>query len=145
MKRIILWYSFILFVLVFLLKFLEYRYIIRDLSLEFYLGLVSVLFTTVGIWLGLKLTRKKVITVHASAPTSVFEFNEQALSQTGISKRELEVLTLMAQGLTNQEIADKLFVSLNTIKTHSSNLFLKLEVKRRTQAIERAKQLRLIP
>jgi NarL family two-component system response regulator LiaR len=65
--------------------------------------------------------------------------------QTGISKRELEVLTLMAQGLTNQEIADKLFVSLNTVKTHSSNLFLKLEVKRRTQAIERAKQLRLIP
>ena len=145
MKRTILWYSLALFVLVFLLKFLEYRYIIRDLSLEFYLGLVSVLFTTVGIWLGLKLTRKKVITVHAPAPNPVFEFNEQALSQTGISKRELEVLTLMAQGLTNQEIADKLFVSLNTIKTHSSNLFLKLEVKRRTQAIERAKQLRLIP
>lgn len=141
MKRIIIWYSLALFVLVFLLKFLEYRYIVRDLSLEFYLALVSVLFTTVGIWLGLKLTRKKVVTVHAP----VFEFNEQALSQTGISKRELEVLTLMAQGLTNQEIADKLFVSLNTIKTHSSNLFLKLEVKRRTQAIERAKQLRLIP
>jgi NarL family two-component system response regulator LiaR len=144
-KRIILWYSLALFVLVFLLKFLEYRYIIRDLSLEFYLGLVSILFTTVGIWLGLKLTRKKVVTVHAPAVPPVFEFNEQALSQTGISKRELEVLTLMAQGLTNQEIADKLFVSLNTIKTHSSNLFLKLEVRRRTQAIERAKQLRLIP
>lgn len=145
MKRIIFWYSLALFVLVFLLKFLEYRYIIRDLSLEFYLGLVSVLFTAVGIWLGLKLTRKKIVTIHTPAATPVFEFNEQAFSQTGISKRELEVLTLMAQGLTNQEIADKLFVSLNTIKTHSSNLFLKLEVKRRTQAIERGKQLRLIP
>ena len=123
---------------------MEYRYIIRDLSLEFYLTVVATLFTTVGIWLGLKLTRKRVVTVHVPASTA-FEFNEQAMLQTGISKRELEVLTLMAQGLTNQEIADKLFVSLNTVKTHSSNLFLKLEVKRRTQAIERAKQLRLIP
>jgi ATP/maltotriose-dependent transcriptional regulator MalT len=83
--------------------------------------------------------------VHVPVPSPVFEFNEQAMLQTGITKRELEVLTLMAQGFTNQEIADKLFVSLNTIKTHSSNLFLKLEVKRRTQAIERAKQLKLIP
>lgn len=124
---------------------MEYRYIIRDLSLEFYLIVVATLFTTVGIWLGLKLTRKRVVTVHVPVASTAFEFNEQAMLQTGISKRELEVLTLMAQGLTNQEIADKLFVSLNTVKTHSSNLFLKLEVKRRTQAIERAKQLRLIP
>ena len=145
MKRIVLWYSLALFVLVFLLKFMEYRYIIRDLSLEFYLTVVATLFTTVGIWLGLKLTCKRVVTVHVPVASTAFEFNEQAMLQTGISKRELEVLTLMAQGLTNQEIADKLFVSLNTVKTHSSNLFLKLEVKRRTQAIERAKQLRLIP
>ena len=124
---------------------MEYRYIISDLSLEFYLTVVATLFTTVGIWLGLKLTRKRVVTVHVPVASTAFEFNEQAMLQTGISKRELEVLTLMAQGLTNQEIADKLFVSLNTVKTHSSNLFLKLEVKRRTQAIERAKQLRLIP
>lgn len=74
-----------------------------------------------------------------------FILNEQELQKLGISKREHEVLELMSTGLTNQEIADKLFVSLNTIKTHSSNLFLKLEVSRRTQAIQKGKQLRLIP
>jgi ATP/maltotriose-dependent transcriptional regulator MalT len=101
----------------------------------------------VGIWLGLKLTRKKVITISAptSSPDTIFQLDEQILQQKGISKREYEVLELMAKGHSNQEIADKLFVSLNTIKTHTSNLFIKLEAKRRTQAIERAKQLRLLP
>jgi DNA-binding CsgD family transcriptional regulator len=146
-KRIIIWYGLALAILVFLLKFLEYRYIVRDLSLEFYLGVIAILFTTVGIWLGLKLTRKKVITISAptSSPDTIFQLDEQILQQKGISKREYEVLELMAKGHSNQEIADKLFVSLNTIKTHTSNLFIKLEAKRRTQAIERAKQLRLLP
>ncbi|HEY9006668.1 response regulator transcription factor [Ohtaekwangia sp.] len=146
MKRIIILYSLALAALVFVLKFLEYRFIIRDLSLEFYMGVIALLFTIVGIWLGLKLTRKKVI-VHVSQPPvrDVFQIDEKMLQQTGISKREYEVLELMAKGLSNQEIADKLFVSLNTIKTHSSNLFVKLDAKRRTQAIERAKQLRLLP
>jgi len=145
-KRIIILYSLALAALVFVLKFLEYRFIIRDLSLEFYMGVIALLFTIVGIWLGLKLTRKKVI-VHVSQPPvrDVFQIDEKMLQQTGISKREYEVLELMAKGLSNQEIADKLFVSLNTIKTHSSNLFVKLDAKRRTQAIERAKQLRLLP
>ena len=71
--------------------------------------------------------------------------NEKILTETGISKREHEVLELMAKGLTNQEIADKLFVSLNTVKTHTANLFVKLDAKRRTQAIQRAKELQLIP
>jgi len=143
-KRIVLIYSLALAALVFLLKFLEYQYIVRDLSLEFYLGVIALLFTVVGIWLGLRLTRKKVVTV--SVPTApAFQLDEKMLQQTGISKREYEVLELMAKGLSNQEIADKLFVSLNTVKTHSSNLFVKLEARRRTQAIERAKQLRLIP
>jgi len=74
-----------------------------------------------------------------------FIFNESELQRLGISKRELEVLELISRGLSNQQIADTLFVSLNTIKTHSSNLFLKLDVNRRTQAVQRAKELRLIP
>lgn len=74
----------------------------------------------------------------------MFILNETELQRLGISKREHEVLELIAKGLSNQEIADKLFVSLNTIKTHTSNLFLKLEVSRRTQAIQKAKELRLI-
>ncbi|GCC52842.1 helix-turn-helix transcriptional regulator [Chryseotalea sanaruensis] len=113
---------------------------VKDLTIEFYLGVVATIFTAVGIWTGLKLTRTKTKVVVQTE----FTFNEIELNRLGISKRELEVLTLMAQGLSNQEIADKLFVSLNTIKTHSSNLFLKLEVNRRTQAIQKAKALSLI-
>jgi ATP/maltotriose-dependent transcriptional regulator MalT len=93
------------------------------------------------VWVGLKLTRRKTIII----TNSNFQFDESRLEKAGISKREYEVLELMAKGFSNQEIADKLFVSLNTIKTHSSNLFLKLEAKRRTQAIQKAKELNLIP
>lgn len=140
MTRTIVIYGTVLAVLVFLLKFVEYRFLVRDLSIEFYIGAVAVLFTVLGIWAGRKLTRKKVVTVGPA-----FVLNEVELQRLGISKREHEVLGLMAEGLSNQEIADHLFVSLNTVKTHTSNLFLKLEVSRRTQAVQRAKQLRLIP
>ncbi len=140
MKRTIFLYGLALAVLVFLLKYLEYRLIVRDLTIEFYVGFVAVFFTALGVWTGWKITGKQVVVVGQE-----FILNEIELHRLGISKRELEVLALMAQGLSNQEIADKLFVSLNTIKTHSSNLFLKLEVSRRTQAIQKAKELRFIP
>jgi two-component system, NarL family, response regulator LiaR len=140
MKRTVILYGLALAVLVFLLKYLEYRLIVHDLSIEFYVGLVALFFTGLGIWAGLKLTRKQVVMVGPE-----FILNEPELQRLGISKREHEVLELMAKGLSNQEIADKLFVSLNTIKTHLSNLFLKLDVSRRTQAVQRAKELRLIP
>ena len=103
------------------------------------MSIVALFFTALGIWAGLKLTQKKVVIVGPE-----FILDEAEFQRLGISKREHEVLELMAQGLSNQEIADKLFVSLNTIKTHSSNLFMKLEVSRRTQAVQKAKQLRLI-
>jgi two-component system, NarL family, response regulator LiaR len=138
-KRTILIYALAMAALITLLKILEYRFFVRDLSLEFYLGTVALLFSALGVWAGLKLTQKKIV---ASAD---FVLNESELQRLGISKREHEVLTLMASGLSNQEIADKLFVSLNTIKTHASNLFLKLEVNRRTQAIQKAKEHSLIP
>jgi DNA-binding CsgD family transcriptional regulator len=140
MTRTIIPYGLVLAGLVFLLKFIEYRFFVRDLSIEFYIGAVAVLFTALGVWAGLKLTRKKKVIVGPE-----FVRNEGELHRLGISKREHEVLELLAQGLSNQEIADKLFVSLNTIKTHTSNLFLKLQVSRRTQAIQRGKELRLIP
>ena len=143
MKKTILFYGLTLALLIFIMKFLEYRYFVRDLSLEFYLGLIAVLCTGVGVWAGLRLTRPKKVLVPVS--TSDFKLNEGLLAQTGISKREYEVLELMAKGLSNQEIADKLFVSLNTVKTHTSNLFVKLDAKRRTQAIQRGKELGLIP
>jgi len=140
MKRTIILYAIGLAVLVFILKSIEYRFYVHDLSVEFYVGMIAVLFSALGVWAGLKLTRKKTFIISPD-----FVLDESKLEKLGISKREHEVLQLMANGLSNQEIADKLFVSLNTIKTHSSNLFLKLEVNRRTQAVQRGKELRLIP
>jgi len=140
MKRTIFFYGLSLAGLVFLLKYLEYQLIVRELSIEFYVGIVAMFFTILGIWAGLKLTQKKVVMVGQE-----FILNQSELERIGISKREHEVLELMAKGFSNQEIADQLFVSLNTIKTHSSNLFMKLEVSRRTQAVQKAKDLRLIP
>lgn len=140
MRKTILLYGIALAVLTAMLKFIEYRFFMQDLSFEFYLGLVAVLFTGLGIWVGLRLTRRKVV---MASPD--FERNESELQRLGISKREFEVLELIAQDLSNQEIAEKLFVSRNTIKTHSSNLFMKLEARRRTEAIRRAKELRLLP
>lgn len=140
MKRTILIYGLSLAVLIFLLKFIEYRFLVRDLSLEFYIGAIAIFFTVLGVWAGLKLTKKKTIIITNPA----FQFDQTRIDSLGISKREYEVLELMAKGLSNQEIADKLFVSLNTVKTHSSNLFLKLEVSRRTQAVQKAKELQLI-
>lgn len=141
MTRTITLYGLALAALITLLKVLEYRLFVRDMSMEIYVGIIAILFTVLGVWAGLKLTRKKTVVI--TNPN--FQLDEARLEALGISKREYEVLELMAKGFSNQEIADKLFVSLNTIKTHSSNLFLKLEAKRRTQAIQRAKELSLIP
>ncbi len=140
MKKTIILYGLAMAILIFILKYLEYRLLVRGLSTEIYVGIIAVMFTVLGIWVGLRLTQKKLIVVGAE-----YIFNEAELQNLGISKREHEVLELIAKGLSNQEIADKLFVSLNTVKTHTSNLFQKLDVSRRTQAIQRAKELRLIP
>jgi len=140
MRKTILIYAIALAALTGILKFIEYRFFVRDLSLEFYLGVVAILFAGLGVWAGLRLTRRKVVIANPD-----FKLNEPELQRLGISKREYEVLELMAQGLSNQEIADKLFVSLNTVKTHSSNLFMKLDARRRTQAVRRAKEFGLLP
>ncbi|MCU0327241.1 MAG: LuxR C-terminal-related transcriptional regulator [Spirosomaceae bacterium] len=138
-------YGISLAVLLFLLKWLEIRFVVINHAFEIYAGIIAVLFTALGIWLSMKLTKPKVqIQVIEKEVGEEFILNEDELNRLGLSKRELEVLQLMADGLSNQEIANKLFVSLNTIKTHSSKVFEKLDVKRRTQAIEKAKRLSLI-
>jgi len=144
-KEIIL-YGLSLAVLFLLLRFLEFRFLIVSQRFEFYVGCIALVFTVLGIWLAKKLTNPKVETliVERTLDTSYFILNKQELIERKISKRELEVLQLMAEGMSNKEIADALFVSLNTIKSHSSNLFEKLEVKRRTQAVETAKKLRIL-
>lgn len=142
-RKTILLYGLSIAILVIVLKFIEYHYLLRDLSVEIYIGSIALIFTAVGIWGGMRLTqRKKIIVKEQATP---FVLNQSELDRLGISKREHEVLEGMAQGLSNQEIAEKLFVSLNTIKTHSANLFTKLDVKRRTQAVQIGKELGLLP
>jgi DNA-binding CsgD family transcriptional regulator len=148
-KAIII-YGISLAILLFLLKWLEYRYILFDHSFEFYIGSIAVIFTALGVWLALKLSKPKIETVVVEKEVYVTrngDFVPDALliAKLELSKREMEILGLLAQGHSNQEIAEKIFVSLSTVKTHIQNLFEKLEVKRRIQAVEKAKRLNLIP
>ena len=148
MKKHILIYGLCGGVLIVILKLVEYRFLVIEHSLEIYGGLIALLFAVLGIWLGLKLTKTKetviVKEVLISAQQS-FALNEMRLRELGITRRELEILELIANGLSNREIAEKLFVSENTVKTHSSRLFDKLSAKRRTQAVQLGKEFGLIP
>ncbi|HEX6889377.1 MAG TPA: response regulator transcription factor [Chryseolinea sp.] len=139
-------YGICMALLLFILKWLELRFVIIDHALEIYVGAIALIFTGLGIWLAMKIVKPKITViekeVYVSAP---FSLNRKELESLNLSKRELEVLQLMAEGLSNKEIADRLFVSLSTIKTHSNNLFDKMNVERRTQAIDKAKRLGIIP
>lgn len=135
-KLSILFYGLALAAGALVLQWLDYQYTIKRFSAEISLVIIGTLFTAVGIWIGNRLTRK--------SPIKPFEKNTRALAALGISEREDQVLALLAKGHSNQEIADRLFVSLNTVKTHLNHLYQKLEVSRRTQAIEKARSLRLI-
>lgn len=148
-KSIII-YSISLALLLFLLKWLELRFIIFSHSFEVYIGFIAIIFTGLGIWLALKLSKPKVETVVIEKEVYVsrnenFVLNTSLVAQLELSKREMEILNLLAQGHSNQEIGEKLYVSVSTVKTHLQNIFEKLDVKRRIQAIEKARSLNLIP
>jgi DNA-binding CsgD family transcriptional regulator len=154
MKKTVLLYGVVGGVLIAALKLVEYRFLVLEHSLEIYGGIVALLFAALGIWLGLKLTRTKETVVIKEVPVPVevpvstsgpFAVNTARLEQLGITPRELEILEAIAAGLSTREIAGKLFVSENTVKTHSSRLFDKLNAKRRTQAVQIAKEAGLIP
>lgn len=135
-------------VLIVVLRLMEFRFLVVEHSIEIYGGLVALIFASLGIWLGLKLTKKKEVLIVKEIPVPAlqpFTVNEQRLKDLGITRRELEILELIAQGMSNREIADKLFVSENTVKTHSSRVFDKLGAKRRTQAVQIGKEMGLIP
>ena len=148
MKRNILIFGLCGGLLIIVMRLIEYRFLVLSHSLEIYGGLIALIFAAVGIWLGLKLTKKeKVVVVRevmVPAPEN-FVLNERKQEELGITRRELEILSLIASGLSNREIAEKLFVSENTVKTHSSRLFEKMSVKRRTQAVQAGKEFGLIP
>jgi NarL family two-component system response regulator LiaR len=147
MKKHILIYGFCGGLLIVALKLIEYRFLLVEHSIEIYGGLVAALFAGLGIWLGLKLTKNKETVVVKEVPVAAqpFAVNEERLHELGITRREREILELIAGGLSNREIAEKLFVSENTVKTHSSRLFDKLSAKRRTQAVQIGKDFGLIP
>ena len=146
MKKHILIYGLSGGLLIAVLKLVEYRFLVVEHSVEIYGGLIALLFASLGIWLGLKLTRKKEVVVFREvAVAAPFSLNEGKLRELGLTRRELEILALIANGMSNREIAEKLFVSENTVKTHSSRLFDKLSAKRRTQAVQIGKELGLIP
>lgn len=143
MKKAILIYGLAIALLLVLLQVLEYNYLIRAFSFEIYAGLLGVVFMAAGIWFGLKLQARQK--QQPQLLEDNFEADPQLLEKLGITNREYEVLLLLAQGHSNQEIADKLFVSIHTIKTHTTNLYTKLDVKRRTQAVQEARRLQLLP
>jgi NarL family two-component system response regulator LiaR len=151
-KKTILLYGLLGGVLIAGLKLIEYRFLVVEHSIEIYGGIIALLFSVLGIWLGLKLTRtretvretvivREVEVVRASEP---FVPDPARVREFGITPRELEILEAIAQGLSTREIAAKLFVSENTVKTHSSRLFDKLNARRRTQAVQAAREAGLI-
>jgi len=135
-------------VLIALLKWTEYRFLVIDHSIEIYGGLTAATFAIVGIWLGLRLTgrQQRIVVKEVPFPHGArFIPDERKREALGITRRELEILELIAQGMSNREIAAKLYVSENTVKTHSSHVFDKLGARRRTQAVQFGKESGLLP
>ena len=148
MKRHVLIYGLIGGILITLLKWTEYRFLVIEHSIEIYGGLTAATFAVLGIWLGHKLTgtRQRIVVKEVPVPAGEpFAPNETKREDLGITPRELEILELIAKGLSNREIAVRLFVSENTVKTHASRVFDKLGAKRRTQAVQLGKEFGLLP
>lgn len=148
-SRHLILYGSILAILVFVLKWLQWKFLILDNSLDIYVGLIAIFFTVLGIWMATQLVKPKIEKVIVEKEIYVetrpqFGINETEVKKLNLSSREYEVLQLLSRGCSNADIADKLFLSLSTVKTHVSNLFFKMDVKSRTQAIEKAKRLKII-
>ena len=157
MRKSVLLYGVLGGLLIAGLQFIEYRWLVLEHSIEIYGALVAAVFAVAGIWLGRRLTgppqvrtvevvREVVVPGPEAAvdPPAAFERDQARLDMLGITPRELQVLELIALGLSNKEIAERVHVSENTVKTHSSRLFDKLGARRRTQAVQLAQRWRLI-
>lgn len=150
MKRYVLIYGLVGGTLITVLQWTKYRFLVIEHSVEIYAALIAAIFAGLGIWLGLKITQKQptIVVKEVAVPVPVpvpFVPDDRRREDLSITRRELEILELIAQGLSNREIAQKLYVSENTVKTHSSRVFEKLGARRRTQAVQLGKELGLIP
>ncbi len=148
MRKHVLLYGLLAGVLIVALRLIEYRWLVLTHSMEIYGGVIAALFATLGLWLGFRFRRKveviREVPVLVPAPAD-FVRDDAKVASLGLTPRELEILGLIALGLSNREIAERVFVSENTVKTQSSRVFDKLGARRRTQAVQRGKELRLIP
>ncbi|MFC4874306.1 helix-turn-helix transcriptional regulator [Negadavirga shengliensis] len=147
--RHIILYGLLLAILVFILKWLQWKFLIVDNALDIYIGLIAVFFTVLGVWVATQLARPRVEKVIVEKEVFIpqpedFTVNEAELEKLNLTPREYEVLQLITKGYSNADIADRLFLSVSTVKTHVSNIFVKLDVKSRTQTIEKAKRLKII-
>lgn len=154
MRKAVLLYGLLGGLLVAVLQFIEYRWLVLEHSVEIYGALVAAVFAVLGIWLGQRLTGPpkvktvevvREVVVPAPTPAATFERDQSRIDALGITPRELQVLELIAEGLSNKEIAARVHLSENTVKTHSSRVFDKLGARRRTQAVQLAQQAKLIP
>jgi NarL family two-component system response regulator LiaR len=156
MKRHVLIFGLVGGLLIAILQYTQYRFVIIEHSVELYSALVAIVFATFGIWLGLRITRsretiretvvvREVLVPAEASALKPFAPNTAHQQKLGITARELEILTLIARGFSNREIATQLFVSENTVKTHCARAFDKLGAARRTQAVQRGKELGLLP
>lgn len=146
-SRHLLLYGSLLAVLVFALKWLQWKFLILDNALDIYIGLIAVFFTVLGIWVATQLVKPRVEQVFVEKQVFIPQpgpIDESELKKLNLSSREYEILQLLAKGYSNADIAKNLFLSLSTVKTHVSNLFLKMDVKSRTQTIEKARRLKII-
>jgi DNA-binding NarL/FixJ family response regulator len=138
MARTIILYALALALAATALQWLEYRYVTRAFSTEIYIALLALAFVSLGVWAGSRLTGR------LPAEES-FGRNEAAIRSLGLSPRECEILEMLASGASNKEIARKLGISPNTVKTHAARIYEKLEVEKRMQAVEKARFLAVIP
>ena len=146
MKQTIIGFGLLILALLVLFRLAKFNHLGSDLGIEIWIAVFSIAFFIIGLFLSRKLLapKTKIIEKEIIINHNAFTADEKQLEKLGLSKRELEILGLITEGLSNQQIADKIFVSENTVKKHVSNLFFKLDVQRRTEAIKKAKELRII-
>ncbi|HEY1743695.1 MAG TPA: response regulator transcription factor [Granulicella sp.] len=149
MRKQVLIFGLVGGVLITLLQWTEFHFVVLEHSVAIYGVLIAILFASAGIWLGTRLfaPRERIVEVEIAAPaapTPPFVADDTARERLGITRRELEILVLVARGLSNREIGETLFVSENTVKTHCSRAFDKLGARRRTEAVQRSKELGLL-
>lgn len=136
MKKTVFVFSTLIISLLILFRISEYAFLFGNTSIELIISVVAVAFLIIGLYINKKRTE--------SVSEKNQDVDSKKIKQLGISNREYEVLLEISNGLSNKEIGEKLFVSESTIKTHVSNLLTKLNAKRRTQAIQKAKELQIL-